>query len=126
MTGVPGGERKNLGLVRLLEVVLSMTLLMLTFALFWSLLPSHRAAQKMAGDVVAAASFGSGWIQEAVAYHPDEPVVDRDEQVVLGQTRYRARRQFLAVTGQNDMLDVVVTLTPARGTPVRLATRLPR
>jgi len=112
--------------VRLLEILLGLTLLMLTFSLLWSLLPSHRAAQRMGGEVVAATSFAAGWVEEAVTYRPDQLGVDREQQVEFLGHRYQARRQFVAVPGQADLLDVVVTLTPIRGRPIRLATRLPR
>lgn len=112
--------------MRLTEILLALTLVMLTFSLLFSLLPSHRAAQARGGELVAATAFASGWIQEAVTYRPDTVGPDRDQRVCCGATWYRARRQFFAVPGQDDLVDVVVTLTPSRGQPLRLATRLPR
>lgn len=110
--------------VRLTEILLGLTLLMLTFSLLFSLLPSHRAAQVKGGELVAATAFANGWIQEAATYRPD--LADREERVLCGGRWYAARRQFVPVPGQSDLLDVVVTMTPSRGNPVRLATRLAR
>ena len=109
-----------------MEILLGLTLLMLTFSMLWSLLPSHRAAQQMGGELVAATSFAAGWVEESVAYRPDQAGIDRQQEVTIGSRSYLARRQFLAVPGQPDLLDVVVTLTPARGRTIRLATRLAR
>ena len=112
--------------MRLAEILLGLTLLMLTFSLLFSMLPSHRAAQLKGGELVAATSFAEGWVQEAVTYRPDVLGVDRDQRVLCAGRPYQARRQFVGVPGRPDLIDVVVTLTPDRGQPVRLATRLAR
>ena len=110
--------------MRLTEILLGLTLLMLTFSLLFSLLPSHRAAQVKGGELVAATTFAQGWIQEATVYRPDLALLE--QRVQCGGRWYAARREFISVAGQPDLIDVVVTMTPNRGNPVRLATRLAR
>ena len=75
---------------------------------------------------MTATAFASGWIQEAGTYRPDAPGIDRNERIRLGGHWYQARRQFINVPDQSDLVDVVVTLTPSQGPGVRLATRLAR
>lgn len=108
----------------LLESIIGLAILGIILPIMCNLLPYAFFAQKRAEDLEAASAYAAGWIQEAIYQPAPAAGVDRDRRVTLGAHVYRAVREFYDVSGNSELLDVVVTLTSTRGHRASLATRV--
>lgn len=108
----------------LLEVVVGLALLALILPLALNLIPAALVTQGRAADLQGAGALALSWIEECKLKTSLAPGVDRDEQVVVGTSQFHVVREIYAVDSR--LVDVVVSAQPARGTPIRLATRLAR
>ncbi|MEW6278780.1 MAG: hypothetical protein AB1758_09175 [Candidatus Eremiobacterota bacterium] len=107
----------------LMELVVALGLLALTFPMLLNLLPASQLARRKAENLQSATSLALEWLEDARVNPPAGPGLDRDLTVRLNGTRYQARREVVEVSPE--AFDVVVTLE-GPGEPVRLATRIAR
>ncbi|MEW6281564.1 MAG: type II secretion system protein [Candidatus Eremiobacterota bacterium] len=107
----------------LLETVVAIGLVGLMIPFVLNLIPSGTLALKRAETLEVATAYGWKLIEEARRL-PTVQGKDVDRDVKVGGTGFHVTREFFPV-GDN-LRDVVVTMRPSRGEPVRLATRMER
>ena len=104
----------------LLELVVCIGLLALVIPFVLNLIPSGTLALRKAEEVQEASAYGVILIDQARS----SPALglDLDENRRVGRSEYHVRREIYQVDDR--LRDVVVELTPRRGQPMRLATRM--
>lgn len=108
----------------LIEVVVGLGLLALILPLALNLVPGSLFAQRRAQTTESATALAQGWLQIARTQASLAAGLYGPETVVVGGGSFGVVREVYNVDAY--LQDVVVVVSPSRGQPIRLASRLER